>query len=169
MLWTFELRVQVGQIQDNMQRASDQNIYKPMTQNEMDEIAQIETRKWFADKVRLEAKTQAQAWYTEFAGSIRQMARPFPDCHIRTFEERFPTINLTEIFGLNPKSGLSNFLSFYPDDPKYLQPLEWDASGNPVRSKDGHMTRALALILASNPPFPQVLFLSFLSQNMMLK
>jgi hypothetical protein len=168
MLWTFELRVQVGQIQDNMQRASDQNIYKPMTQNEMDEIAQIETRKWFADKVRLEAKTQAQAWYTEFAGSIRQMARPFPDCHIRTFEERFPTINLTEIFGLNPKSGLSNF-SVFILMIQYLQPLEWDASGNPVRSKDGHMTRALALILASNPPFPQVLFLSFLSQNMMLK
>ncbi len=161
--------MQVGQIQDNMQRANDQNIYKPMTQNEMDEIAQIETRRWFADKVGLEAKTQAQAWYNEFASSIRQMARPFPECHIRTFEERFPTINLTETFGLNPKSGLSNFLSFYPDDPKYLQPLEWDASGNPVRSKDGHMPRALTLILASNPPFPQVLFLSFLSQNMLLK
>ena len=143
-----------------MQRASDQNMFKPMTQNEMDEIAQIETRKWFVDKARQEAKTQVQAWYHAFSGSIRQMARPFPECHIRKFEERFPTYNLTEIFGLNPKSGLSNFLSFYPNDPKYLQPLEWDASGNPVRSKDGLMTRALTLILASNPPFPQV-FVSF--------
>lgn len=161
MLWTCELLVQVGQIQDNMQRVSDQDIFKPMTQNEMDEMAQIKTHKWFLDKVRQEAETQIQAWYNEFAGSIRQMARPFPECHIKTFQERFPTINLTEIFGLNPKSGLSNFLSFYPNDPKYLQPLEWDASGNPVRSKDGHMTKALTLILASNPPFQKVFLFPF--------
>jgi hypothetical protein len=32
-----------------------------MTQNEMDEIAQIKTRKWFVDKVKQEAKTQVQA------------------------------------------------------------------------------------------------------------
>jgi hypothetical protein len=137
-------------------RATDQNIFKPMTQNEMNEIAQIKTRKWFVDKVKQEAKTQVQAWYQEFSDSIRQMARPFPDCHIRTFEAKFPEINLTEIFGLNPKSGLSTFLSFYPNDPKYLQPLEWDSFGNPVRSKDGCMTMALKLILASNPQCPQV-------------
>jgi hypothetical protein len=141
-----------------MQRATDQKIFNPMTQNEIDEVARNKTHKWFVEKARQEAKTQVLNWYQEFASTTRYLARPFPECHILTFENKFPTINLTEIFGLNPKSGLSNFLSFYPNDPKYLQPLEWDNSGNPVRPKDGRMARALSLLLASNPPYPQVWF-----------
>ena len=129
-----------------------------MTQDEMDEIAQERAHRWFVGKARQEASIQVHTWYQEFSRSIRGMARAFPACHVRTFEEKFPDINLTDVFGLNPKSGLSNFLSFYPNDPKYLQPLELDATGYPVRAKDGRITKALTLILGTKPTCLPVCF-----------
>ena len=113
-------------------------------------IAETNTKKWFADLVVEDAKSQIKAWYQSYSESILDVARAFPAEHVKAFEKRFPQYNLTEIFGLNPKSGLSNFLSCYPKDPKYLKPLKLDGQGRPARSKDGSMTPALRLLLLSN-------------------
>ena len=139
-----------------MHRAEDKTYLVPMAQSELDIIAERNTRKWFAEKVMDEAESQIRNWYQAHSESIRCMARAFPQEHIERFESQFPRYNLTEIFGINPKSGLSNYLSCYPNDPKYLKPLEVDSKGMPVRSKDGSMTAALRLMLSLNPVIPSV-------------
>jgi hypothetical protein len=139
-----------------MQRAEDKTYLVPMAQSELDAIAERNTRKWFAAKVLDEAESQIRNWYQAHSKSIRRMARAFLPEHIERFESQFPRYNLTEIFGINPKSGLSNYLSCHPDDPKYLKPLEVDNEGMPVRSKDGSMTAALRLMLSLNPVIPSV-------------
>ena len=145
---------QVGEIQDNLQRAAEMEHLDPMKQEEMDDIAAKSSVKWFAETVVREVEAETRLWYQSYSCSIRDMARAFPACHVQTFEVQFPQYNLTEIFGLNPQSGLSNYLSFYPKDPKYLQPLQRDADGLPLQSKDGKMTGSLKkLLLTSNLPF----------------
>ena len=146
----------MAETQDNLLRSVDKSYDSPMTQNELNSIAEKNTKQWVSEKVYKEAEAQIQLWYKSYSQSIRHVARAFPSEHVQKFKKRFPEYNLTNIFGLNAKSGLSNFLSFYPNDPMYLRPLEYDAEGLPVRSKDGRMTPALRLLLHSNHPIPLV-------------
>ena len=123
---------------------------------ELDAVAESEARRWFHQRALEEAETQAAAWYRGHWAGIRDMARAFPEGHVRRFEAQYPQYNLTRIFGLSPRSGLSNFLSCYPKDPMYLKPLTFDEEGQPVRSVDGTIAGGLLRILESHPPVAPV-------------
>ena len=146
------LRRQVAGEQDNLARAANPQYATPMTQAELDAVAESEARRWFHQRALEEAETQAAAWYRGHWAGIRDMARAFPEGHVRRFEAQYPQYNLTRIFGLSPRSGLSNFLSCYPKDPMYLKPLTFDEEGQPVRSVDGTIAGGLLRILESHPP-----------------
>jgi hypothetical protein len=140
---------QVAETQDNLERSADTSYNMPMSQADLNEIAEQSASRWFRTKVEEESVKQAREWYHEHHLVIRQMARAFPQTHVAKFEVRHPQHNLTSLFGLNPKSGLSSFLSCYPDDPVYLKPLDFDAEGRVKRPTQG-MGTALTKILASS-------------------